>query len=61
VIDRADDYSWAVVSEPGHRYLWVLSRQPALDPATYDQVVADLNVIGFDPDRLIRTPQENAP
>ena len=26
IIDLADDYSWAVVSEPQGRYLWILTR-----------------------------------
>jgi apolipoprotein D and lipocalin family protein len=27
VLDRADDYSWAIIGEPSGRYLWLLHRQ----------------------------------
>lgn len=31
VIQLADDYRYAVVSEPTRRYLWILSRTPTMD------------------------------
>jgi apolipoprotein D and lipocalin family protein len=30
VVALAEDYSYAVVSEPGREYLWILNRQPAM-------------------------------
>ena len=33
IIDLADDYSYAVVSHPNKKYLWILSRKPKLDEA----------------------------
>lgn len=30
ILDRADDYSWAIVGEPSGRYLWILSRTAPL-------------------------------
>lgn len=30
ILDRADDYSWAIVGEPSGRYLWILSRKAPL-------------------------------
>jgi len=30
ILDRADDYSWAIVGEPSGRYLWILSRNAPL-------------------------------
>ena len=27
VLDRGDDYQWAIVGEPSGQYLWVLSRK----------------------------------
>lgn len=30
ILDRADDYSWAIVGEPSGRYLWILSREADL-------------------------------
>ena len=50
-------YEWALVGAPDRRYLWVLSRTPTLDPATFDAIAAVARERGFDPARLRRTPQ----
>ena len=57
IIDLAEDYAWAVVGEPRRKYLWILSRTPTLDQATYQAIVSRLPAKGYDPDRLQRTPQ----
>ena len=33
IIELDDDYQWAVVGEPGRKYLWILSRTPVMDEA----------------------------
>ncbi|MHA6287302.1 lipocalin family protein [Maricaulis sp. CAU 1757] len=53
VIDLADDYSWAIVSEPQGRYLWMLAREPQPGQAVIDARLADLEARGFDTDGLI--------
>ncbi len=55
VIDLADDYSYAVVGEPGREYLWILSRTPQMSDDTYARIVARLPALGFDPGRLVRS------
>lgn len=57
IIDLAEDYSYAVVSEPGRRFLWILSRTPTMDDATYEDILAFVADLGLDPDRLARTRQ----
>jgi apolipoprotein D and lipocalin family protein len=57
IIDLADDYSYAVVSHPNKKYLWVLSRTPKLDGAVYNQIILRLKEKGFDLDKLQITPQ----
>lgn len=57
IIDLDPDYRYAVVSEPGREYLWILSRTPKLDPALYEAITTRLRQNGFDPDRLIKPPQ----
>jgi apolipoprotein D and lipocalin family protein len=52
-----DEYRWAVVGEPRRRYLWILSRTPQLDAATYESITARLPEFGYDPSRLEQTPQ----
>jgi apolipoprotein D and lipocalin family protein len=58
VIGLADDYSWAVVGTPDHKYLWVLSRTPVLDPAQYRRAIDVARANGFDDRRLRPTKQK---
>jgi apolipoprotein D and lipocalin family protein len=58
IIDLAPDYSYAVVGEPGRKYLWVLSRTPQMDNATYQQILAGLENQGYDTERLAKTRQQ---
>jgi apolipoprotein D and lipocalin family protein len=54
IIDLDPAYQLAVVSEPKREYLWVLSRQPQVDAATWDALMARLRDKGFDLTRLQR-------
>lgn len=58
VLDIAPDYGTAVVGSPDRRYLWLLSRTPLVDQATYARMVAAARSQGFDVDALERTPQQ---
>jgi apolipoprotein D and lipocalin family protein len=57
IIDLAPDYSFAVVGHPGRDYLWILSRTPAMDEATYAAILARLTEKGYETARLRRTIQ----
>lgn len=57
VIDLGPDYEYAVVGEQSRQFLWVLSRTPALDDATYQEILDRLPAKGYDPGRLVRTVQ----
>ena len=54
VIDLDPAYQLAVVSEPSREYLWVLARQPQVDAATWEALMARLRAKGFDLSRLQR-------
>lgn len=41
IIALANDYSWAVVSDPSLRSLYILSKTPILDPASYAQAISE--------------------
>lgn len=58
VIGLADDYSWAIVSGPSRKYLWILSRTPQMDPGLYDSLCERLQKDGFDIQRLKKGVQE---
>lgn len=57
IIDLADDYSYAVVSHPSKKYLWILSRKPKMDEVVYQQILSRLKEKGFDLDKIQRTVQ----
>ena len=57
VIDLADDYSCAVIGTPSRKYLWILSRTPAMNPAIYQQILSRITAKGFDINKLIPTKQ----
>lgn len=57
VLDLAPDYSHVVVGEPSRKYLWILARRPTMEESTYQEILAKLPAMGYDPARLERPPQ----
>ena len=57
VIELGTEYEYAVVSAPGRRYLWILSRGPTMDAELYAAIVGRLKDRGFDVSRLQSTYQ----
>jgi apolipoprotein D and lipocalin family protein len=57
IIALADDYSWAVVSEPSLQTLYVLSKTPTLPEADYKEAVLQA-ATQLDTSRLSKTLQE---
>jgi apolipoprotein D and lipocalin family protein len=57
IIQLEPDYQYAVVGHPGRDYLWILSRTPIVDDATYEGILAKLKADGYPLDRLVRTLQ----
>jgi apolipoprotein D and lipocalin family protein len=57
IIDLEPNYQYAVVGSPDRKNLWILSRQPQMDDATYQQILRRIEQMGFQPNRLIKTPQ----
>jgi|TARA_R100000455_G_C6255412_1_gene111349 apolipoprotein D and lipocalin family protein len=57
ILDVAEDYSWAVVSEPAGRYIWILSREPQPGDAFIAERLQFLNGLGYDTEGLIYPDQ----
>ncbi|MBB3226172.1 apolipoprotein D and lipocalin family protein [Luteibacter sp. Sphag1AF] len=53
VIALDDHYRWAMVGQPGQKYLWILSREPSLDRATFDTLKTRAVGMGYDLTPLI--------
>lgn len=60
IVDLDPGYRWAVVGEPKRRYLWILSRTPALEAQTFDGICERLRAQHYAPENLVRTIQDGA-
>lgn len=58
IIDLADDFSYAVVSHPNRKYLWILSRTPKMSEQVYQGILSRLKDKGLDISKLQTTVQE---
>lgn len=57
VLDRAEDYSWALVGEPSGRFLWMLSRTATISDALKADLTSRLAARGYDTAALEWTVQ----
>lgn len=58
IIDLDPKYQYAVIGDPKREYLWILSRTPTMDDALYQQLLRKTETMGYDPSKLIKTPQQ---
>ena len=54
ILDLDPEYRTAMVGTPDHRFLWILSRTPQLDEATYRRLVERAQQLGYPVADLIR-------
>ncbi|MBN1409204.1 MAG: lipocalin family protein [Spirochaetales bacterium] len=52
-----ENYSYAMVSS-GYKYLWILSRTPAMDDALYSGLIEKAGELGFETKKLYKVPQD---
>jgi apolipoprotein D and lipocalin family protein len=57
ILDLDKDYQYAAVGDPDKDYLWILSRTPELDTKTYQNILRRVEEMGFNPSKLVTTPQ----
>lgn len=57
VLDRAEDYGWAIVGDPSGRYLWLLSREATPGEAKVRELIERTARLGYDTSMLRRTRQ----
>ena len=57
ILDLGPNYEYAVVGEPGRKYLWILSRSPQMDEALYQQLLQKMAAKGFNTEMMIRTSE----
>lgn len=56
VLDE-ENYSYAMVTGKNYNYLWILSRTPQMDKATYDMLIQKAEDWGYDIAKIEVTPQ----
>lgn len=59
VLKVDENYKTALVGGPTNKYLWILSRTPHIDKATYQAYLQAAQQQGYDTSKLIITPQPN--
>jgi len=58
IIDLDENYQYAAVGDPKREYFWILSRKPEMDDATYQNILRRVEQKGFNPGKVIKTPQK---
>lgn len=53
VIALGEDYEYAMVGSRNRKYLWILARQPGLDPAVLARLRSQAQAQGFDVEKLV--------
>jgi apolipoprotein D and lipocalin family protein len=48
-----DDYQWVMIAGPTRDYLWILAREPQLEPAIVERLVEEAESLGFPTEELI--------
>ena len=59
ILELGDDYEYAVVGEPSRTFLWILSRDRALDQDSYEDILRRLPERSYNPNRLELVPQRS--
>ena len=57
ILDVGPSYDYALVGTPSRKALWILSREPLMNPTLYERLVERSRLLGFDVGRLRLTPQ----
>ena len=58
IIALSPDYAHALVGDPSREYLWILSRSPRMDDASYERLVEEARAQGFETGKLVKTRQD---
>ena len=57
IIDLGPNYEYSAVGTPDRKYFWILSRTPEISDALYQQILRRAEAQGFEPGKVIKTPQ----
>lgn len=57
IIDLDEDYQFALVGDPSHKYLWILCRQKLMEEENYFRLLETAKMNGFDTSRIQKIDQ----
>lgn len=57
ILEVGPTYEYAVVGQPDREGLWILSRDPTIDPVAYAELLDRLEAQGWDTSKLEKTEQ----
>lgn len=57
----SDDGQHTIIARNKRDYVWLMSRQPAIDQASFEQLVAKIKAMGYDISKLEIFPHLNVP
>lgn len=57
ILSLDPDYRHTVIGVPDRKYVWIMSRDPVMPDAEYQQLVAGLKALGYAVEKLERVPQ----
>ena len=52
-----DDYTKTVIGRQKRDYVWIMARQPEIEPSVYESIVDFVGSIGYDTSKIVRVPQ----
>ena len=52
-----DDYTKIVIGRQKRDYVWIMARQPEIEPSVYESIVDFVRSIGYDTSKIVRVPQ----
>ncbi len=52
------DYEWTAIGVPNQKYLWVMTRQQQISKERLDQILKEIEAVGYPVDNLIIVPQQ---
>lgn len=58
IIYLDDAYQNVAIGDPKREYFWILSRQPEMSDATYQDILRRAETLGFNPAKVVKTPQK---
>ena len=58
IIDLDEAYSYTVIGVPNRNYVWIMSREPFMDPTLYEKIITKLKEVDYDTSKIKIIRQE---